>query len=248
MGKLRIRHIVNAIDFLAHIQSIHFSYLPNFLSQGGYVRKAIGLVCLFISALTSSAGYAQAIPAAPVLEKMPAATAAAPDTAIYRVNPGDELEVNVWREEQLQRVVKVLPDGTFSFPLVGTVIAAGQTTAQIEVLITTALKRQYVDGSVPNVTIAVRSPAGLQFSVMGKVKSSGIFTPGRYVTLLEALSFAGGPDEFANLDNIAIIRKTTAGLVLIRARLGDVLKNRIQADDTVKSIPMIESGDTVIVP
>ena len=83
---------------------------------------------------------------------------------------------------------------------------------------------------------------------MGKVKSSGTFTPGRYVTLLEALSFAGGADEFANLDNIAIIRKNAGGLVVIRARLGDVLKNKLQADDAIKSIPMIESGDTVIVP
>lgn len=205
-------------------------------------------MCLVLSLLISSAGYAQVPAGTPVLEKMPAPTLASPGVGIYRVNPGDELEVNVWREEQLQRVVKVLPDGTFSFPLVGTVVAAGQTAAQIETYITDALKRQYVDGNVPNVTVSVRSPSGLQFSVMGKVKSSGTFTPGRYVTLLEALSFAGGPDEFANLDNISIIRKTARGLVSIRARLGDVLKNRLQSDDAVKSIPMIESGDTVIVP
>jgi polysaccharide biosynthesis/export protein len=211
------------------------------------VQKAIGLVCLSISILASAAGHAQTVPGAPVLEKKPVATNSA-NISIYRINPGDELEINVWREEQLQKVVKVLPDGTFSFPLVGTVIAVGQTPSQIEALITNALKQQYVDGNVPNVTVSVRSPAGLQFSVLGKVKSSGIFTPGRYVTLLEALSFAGGTDEFANLDNIAIIRKTPQGLQWIRARVGDVLKNRLQADDIVKSIPMIESGDTVIVP
>ncbi len=211
------------------------------------MQKAIGLVCLSISILASPAGYAQAIPGTPVLEKKPVATTSS-NISIYRINPGDELEINVWREEQLQKVVKVLPDGTFSFPLVGTVIAVGQTPSQIEALITNALRQQYVDGNVPNVTVSVRSPAGLQFSVLGKVKSSGIFTPGRYVTLLEALSFAGGTDEFANLDNIAIIRKTPQGLKWIRARVGDVLKNRLQADDMVKSIPMIESGDTVIVP
>jgi polysaccharide biosynthesis/export protein len=215
---------------------------------GGCVQKAIGLICLFISLVASSAGYAQTVPGAPRLEKTPVATSASSNISIYRINPGDELEINVWREEQLQRIVKILPDGTFSFPLVGTIVAAGQTASQIEALITNALKQQYVDGNVPNVTVSVRSPAGLQFSVLGKVKSSGIFTPGRYVTLLEALSFAGGTDEFANLDNIAIIRKTPKGLVSIRARVGDILKNRSQADDIARNIPMIESGDTVIVP
>lgn len=34
----------------------------------------------------------------------------------YRINAGDELEINVWGEERLQRTVRVLPDGTFSFP------------------------------------------------------------------------------------------------------------------------------------
>lgn len=215
---------------------------------GGCVQKAIGLVCLFISILATSALHAQSTAGGPVLETSPRYSNSASSIGTYRINPGDELEVNVWREEQLQRVVKVLPDGTFSFPLVGTIMAAGNTASQIEVVITTALRPQYVDGTVPNVTVSVRAPAGLQFSVMGKVKSSGTFTPGRYVTLLEALSFAGGADEFANLDNIAIIRKNAGGLVVIRAKLGDVLKNKLQAEDAIKSIPMIESGDTVIVP
>jgi polysaccharide export outer membrane protein len=178
----------------------------------------------------------------------PRATEAISGLPTYRINPGDELEVHVWREEQLQRMVRVLPDGTFSFPLVGVVNAAGRTSVEIEQIITSALVNQYVEGKVPNVTVAVRAPSGLQFSVIGKVKSTGTFTPGRYMTLLEALSFAGGTDEFANLDNIVIIRKTSGGLITIRARLGDILKNRGGAEETVRNVPMIESGDTVIVP
>lgn len=91
-------------------------------------------------------------------------------------------------------------------------------------------------------------PSGLQFSVIGKVKGPGIFTPGRYVTLLEALSFAGGADEFASLDNIVIVRKSGAGLVSIPARLGGILRSKSVSSEAVKNIPIIESGDTVIVP
>lgn len=181
-----------------------------------------------------------------------AATAARPQAAsalpVYRINPGDELEINVWREDQLQRTVKVLPDGTLSFPLVGTIQGAGKTPKEIEQSISTALSQKYVDGNVPDVTVAVTNPAGLQFSVIGKVKSAGIFTPGRYVTLLEALSFAGGADEFASLDNIVIIRKAGGTLTIIPARLSGILKSKSVSAEAVRDIPMIESGDTVIVP
>jgi polysaccharide export outer membrane protein len=173
--------------------------------------------------------------------------AAATNLPVYRINPGDELEIHVWREEQLQRVVKILPDGTFSYPLVGVIKAAGKTSVEVEKEITAGLVSQYFDGKVPNVTVSVRNPSGLQFSVIGKVKSTGTFTPGRYVTLLEALSFAGGTDEFANLDNIVVVRKTAGGLVMIKAKLADILRNRSVDAETAKNILMIESGDTIIV-
>ena len=166
----------------------------------------------------------------------------------YRVNPGDELEINVWREDQLQRVVKVLPDGTLSFPLVGSIQGAGLTPTEIERVVAAKLASKYVDGNVPDVTVAVKSPSGLQFSVIGKVKGPGTFTPGRYITLLEALSLAGGADEFASLDNIVIIRKTSAGLVAVPARMGNIVRSKSITTESVQNIPMIESGDTVIVP
>ena len=173
---------------------------------------------------------------------------AARNLPVYRINPGDELEINVWREDQLQRTVKVLPDGSISFPLVGSIQGAGRTTKEIEQFISAGLAGKYVDGNVPDVTVAVRNPAGLQFSVIGKVKSAGTFTPGRYVTLLEALTLAGGTDEFASLDSIVIIRKTEGGLVTIPARLSGILRSKSISAEAVRAIPMIESGDTVIVP
>lgn len=176
------------------------------------------------------------------------ATQASPGQPAYRVNPGDELEINVWREDQLQRVVKVLPDGTLSFPLVGSIRGAGLTPTEIEKIVAAKLTSKYVDGNVPDVTVAVKSPAGLQFSVIGKVKGPGTFTPGRYITLLEALSLAGGTDEFASLDNIVIIRKTSTGLIAVPARMGNIVRSKSITTESIQNIPMIESGDTVIVP
>ncbi|WP_219893757.1 polysaccharide biosynthesis/export family protein [Aquisediminimonas profunda] len=166
----------------------------------------------------------------------------------YTINPGDEIEVYVWGEDRLQRTIRILPDGTFSFPLVGKVFALGQSPSQIEDVITKGLASQY-RGQVPQVTVSVRSPSGFQFTVAGKVKGPGTFSPGRYVNLIEALSYAGGPDEFASLDGITILRKSGNNLVAIRARISSAYKGGAAAREiTASSIPQIESGDTVIVP
>lgn len=164
----------------------------------------------------------------------------------YRINPGDQLEIYVWGEERLQRTVKVLPDGTFSFPLAGEINALNKLPSDVEHAIAVGLKSQYRD-NVPQVTVSVKEPAGLQFSVSGKVKSPGTFTPGRYVNALEALSMAGGPSEFANLGEVSILRKSNSGLTLIKLRLTDVMKGSPSVKD-LSGLPVLESGDTVIVP
>ena len=164
----------------------------------------------------------------------------------YRVNPGDELEILVWGDERLQRIVLVLPDGTFAFPLVGQVNAAGRLPSEIERVITTGLQPQY-KGPVPQVTVSVKKASGYQFSVIGKVRNPGTFTPGRYVNALEALAIAGGPAEFANPGGARVIRKSGDQLFVVPLRLQDALRgdtSRLGPND----IPRIESGDTLVVP
>ncbi len=182
---------------------------------------------------------------------MPEVAAAQSPTAAtagpaYRINPGDEIEVMVWGDERLQRSVRVLPDGTFAFPLVGQVVAAGQLPAELERIITAALRPQY-RGVVPQVTVTVRNPSGYTFSVVGKVRAPGTYTPGRYVNALEALTIAGGPTEFASVGNVSILRKSGIKLQTIRVHLSDALKgdtSRLTESD----IPFIQSGDTLVVP
>ncbi|MEH6757976.1 MAG: polysaccharide biosynthesis/export family protein [Parasphingorhabdus sp.] len=166
----------------------------------------------------------------------------------YRINAGDELSIYVWGEERLQRAAKVLPDGTIAFPLVGQIVAQGRLPSEIETLISNGLKDQY-RGEVPQVTVSVVSPNGMQFSVMGRVKSPGTFTPGRYVNVLEALSMAGGPNEFANLDNILIIRKVGDKLDSFRVQLAPLFKVGADDKDVARAnIQRLETGDTVIIP
>lgn len=178
------------------------------------------------------------------------ATAQGPSAMVaqnaYRINPGDELEISVWGEERLKTLTRVLPDGTFSFPLVGQIFATNKLPQELERQISTGLQPQY-RGSVPQVTVAVKNPSGFQFSVVGKVKAPGTFTPGRYVNALEALSMAGGPTEFAQVGDIKIVRKAGAALQTIRVRLGSTLKGS-GGNPAEGDIPPIQSGDTMVVP
>lgn len=198
---------------------------------------AVSLALAFMSVLVAGSPAA-----AQALLPQPASAEA------YRINPGDELAIYVWGEERLQREVKVLPDGTFAYPLVGQVIAQGKLPQEIEANITERLRDQY-RGQVPQVTVSVKSAAGLQFSVMGKVKAPGTFSPGRYINVLEALSMAGGPSEFANLDNVIVLRKRGDQIQTLRMRLGSVFRSGTGVGSGDRSnVIRIETGDTVIVP
>ena len=88
--------------------------------------------------------------------------------------------------------------------------------------------------------------SGYHFSVVGKVRNPGTFTPGRYVNALEALAIAGGPSEFANTGSIRVIRKAGDRLFVVSVRIQDALRG----DTNISSadIPRIESGDTMVVP
>jgi len=191
---------------------------------------------LLIQSLFLQSAYAQTRPGPGVNVPGPA----------YRINPGDELLVSVWGDERLNRTVRVLPDGTFAFPLVGQVVAAGQLPSDLERIIRAALQPQY-RGAVPQVTVSVTNPSGYQFSVVGKVKSPGTFTPGRYVNALEALIMAGGPSEFASLGSAVILRKRGPQIQSIRIRLNEAIKGDARRL-TETDIPFIQSGDTLVVP
>ena len=202
----------------------------------GRLLARIGMACALL-------GVAVATGAQAPLSVPPAATVGGTP---YRINPGDELEVLVWGDERLQRDVLVLPDGTFAFPLVGQVNAAGRLPSDLERVITAGLQPQY-KGPVPQVTVSVKKPSGYQFSVIGKVRSPGAFTPGRYVNALEAVAIAGGPAEFANPSGARIIRKAGDRLIVIPLRLQDALRGdtaRLSPGD----IPRLESGDTLVMP
>jgi len=166
----------------------------------------------------------------------------------YLINPGDQLDIYVWGDERLQRTMGVLPDGTFAFPLAGTVRAAGKTSTVVEGELSKLLADQY-KGVPPQVTVSVKAPAGMQISVIGKVKTPGAFSPTRYVSALDALALAGGPTDFADVNNIIVLRHEGARTNVIHTRLGSILKGRpTDGDLSGDGVPQMMAGDTLVVP
>ncbi|UAK26758.1 polysaccharide biosynthesis/export family protein [Sphingomonas nostoxanthinifaciens] len=166
----------------------------------------------------------------------------------YRISPGDQLDIYVWGDERLQRQLSVLPDGTFAFPLAGTIRAAGRAPTDIEAELSKLLASQY-KGVAPQVTVSVRAPTGMQISVIGRVRSPGTFSPNRYVSVIDALALAGGPTEFADVGNITILRHEGDRTRVIRAHLSGLLKGKPSGDDLGSNgVPQLLAGDTVVVP
>jgi len=203
-----------------------------------------------MTAAIALAAASLALPAAAVAQGQsdtPVA-GAKPAASTYRISPGDQLQIYVWGDERLQRSLTVLPDGTFAFPLAGTIQAAGHTPNEIEDTLSKLLAPQY-KGVPQQVTVSVAAPAGMQYSVIGKVRAPGNFSPTRYVNVLNALAQAGGPTDFADIGNIIIMRTTGGHSQVIRTHLSNIFKGKpSDSDMSAASVPLIQAGDTVIVP
>lgn len=170
----------------------------------------------------------------------PSALAESATIPDYRISAEDVLEISVWKEPDLQRQVIVRPDGGISFPLVGDLVAAGQTPEELVQAITDRLDRFIPDAVV---TVSVIELKGLRIYVSGKVRNPGQFLVGRYVDVLQAITLAGGLTPFADENGIQVIRRTDAGEEIFKFNYARVKRGR----DLAQNI-MLQADDVVVVP
>jgi polysaccharide export outer membrane protein len=158
----------------------------------------------------------------------------------YTIGPEDLLQIDVWKEKDLQREVLVRPDGWITFPLVGNIEAKGKTAQQVQDEISSRLRKYIPD---PDVTVSVKKVAGYKIFVIGKVGKPGEFSVGRYVDVLQALTLAGGLTPFADDSNIRILRRQGGKDAVFHFDYSDVRKGRNLEQNII-----LRSGDTVVVP
>ena len=158
----------------------------------------------------------------------------------YTINPGDLLEISVWKEPDLQRQVLVRPDGAFSFPLSGDILAEGRTVEAIRQELTFQLQ-EYIPDLV--VTVTVAEIHGNKIYVIGQVKTPGVFVVNPRVDVIQALSIAGGMTPFAQQNSIRILRRRNGKQTILNFRYADIMKGQNLSQNI-----LLEVGDVVLVP
>lgn len=206
---------------------------------------ALMLVITVVASLSACVQQGGAYPTEPTLEGGdPAAVSGDPATVPgsegYLIGPEDLLFISVWQEPELQREVRVRPDGGISFPLAGNVDVAGKTTQEVTDIITERVQK-YIPAAV--VTVSVEEVAGYNIFVIGQVNQPGKYTLGRYVDVVQALTLAGGLTPFANSDDITIRRRVDGREIVLPFDYGAV-----QAGENPEQNVVLRSGDTVVVP
>lgn len=173
-----------------------------------------------------------------VFTSLPQATA--DDASSYRVGPEDVLEISVWREETLKKEVLVRPDGGLSYPLIGDVQASGKTVAEIRREVAQRLEKFIPD---PAVSVTVMKVGSQRVYVIGKVTKPGEFSVGRYVDVLQALSMAGGLTQFAEGNEIRVMRREGERQIVLPFEYGRVIRGQ-KLEQNVQ----LRNGDVVVVP
>jgi polysaccharide export outer membrane protein len=166
--------------------------------------------------------------------------ASAPMSSDYVLGPGDVLQISVWKNETLSRVLTVRPDGKISMPLLQEVQAAGLTSMQLHDKLAAALVEFLPNPEIAVNVVEVRS---MRVSVLGEVQRPGVLVLGGATTILEALAMAGGFRDFASPSRIRVIRRDAAGRTeSLRFNYNRALKGSPEEN------LVLRSGDVIVVP
>lgn len=158
----------------------------------------------------------------------------------YTINPGDILEISVWKEVELQREIRVLPDGHINFPLAGDIKLSGLKLTEAREKLVEKLSAYISD---PVVNISVKSVEGNIVYVIGQVQRPGQFPMYQPLDVMQVLSLAGGLTPFAKSNDIIILRRTENGSKAIEFEYGE-----LEDGDDLDTNLVLKSGDVIVVP
>jgi polysaccharide biosynthesis/export protein len=158
----------------------------------------------------------------------------------YVIGPEDVLDINVWKEPDVSRIVPVRPDGRISLPLINDVQASGLSPQELAGTVTEKLRKYFNE---PQVTVIVTAINSQRVFVVGEVLRAGAFPLIPGMTVLQALSSAGGFTTFADVKKIHVMRLRDGKHIELPFNYRDVLKGD-NPDQNIK----LEPGDTVVVP
>jgi len=163
-----------------------------------------------------------------------------PATDDTTLGPGDVFTVRVYGEEELSGSHQVAPDGTIDFPLLGSVDVNGLEPPEVADEVRDLLKDRHLLRD-PHVSVYVERYVSKRVSVVGAVANPGTFVLEPGMTVVEAISMAGGFSSLADRDGTVVTRRVGAETVRYRVPVAKVAKG--QAKDIE-----VAAGDIIFVP
>lgn len=158
----------------------------------------------------------------------------------FRVGPGDVLRIDVWKEQEVSSTVTIRPDGRISLPLTKDIDVNNLTPIEIQKVLTAELGKFL---SSPDVTVIVQQINSKKIYVMGQVSRAGSLVMVSPMTIVQALSEAGGPTEYANTKRVLVLRNDAGKQTRFTFNYKDFLKG-----DSAPGNIELKPGDTIVVP
>ena len=165
------------------------------------------------------------------------------DVPFYRIGPGDNLNVFVWRNPDLTQTVPVRPDGRISLPLVEDLTVAGKTPTEIAREIEKVLSVYVKDPIVTVIVTSFVGPYDQQVRVLGEAGKPQVMPYRAKMTLLDVMIAVGGLTEFAAGNRSIIIRTEDGVQKQFKVRLEDLIK-----DGDITANEDLLPGDVLIIP
>ncbi|MBI1978247.1 MAG: polysaccharide export protein [Candidatus Omnitrophica bacterium] len=158
-------------------------------------------------------------------------------TGFFQLQPGDRLEIEVYREEDLSGVYEIDPSGSLTFPLVGKMKVAGLRVNELLERLNWNLRKYLVD---PQVSISRAEGTIKSISVLGQVKKPGAFDYAPGLTVMRVVSQAGGFERGANKRKIRVVR-------MVNGEKKSIVVNGSAIINGEEEDPAVEPGDMIFV-
>lgn len=161
----------------------------------------------------------------------------------YLLGPGDNVNIQVWRNPEISMSVPIRPDGEITTPLVEDLPASGKTSSQLARDIEKALSKYIQDPIVTVIVTGFVGPYSEQIRVIGQAAKPQALPYRDKMTLLDVLIAVGGLTDFADGNAASIIRTVDGKQQQFNVRLKDL----ISVGNISANIPM-RPGDVLIIP
>ena len=160
----------------------------------------------------------------------------------YVIGSEDVLDISVWKNADISRVVTVRPDGMISLPLLGDIQAAGLVPDELRKEIVKKIKNYQKSGEV---AVIVQDVNSRKVYIVGDITNPGTYPIKSRTTVLQAIAMAGGFNQYASKNSLVLIREDGDGKrKKIRIRFGDIVNVKKKKDNNLVLMP----GDTIFVP